>query len=693
MSDSSQHNETPPARWGDLWHRLWPTRAAEPPEPTPAVTEEPMGHNTEALEPEWDNPPVASDLDTAKLTAAPTEPFRPAPPPDVPTSCPVCNGQLSADVTYCVDCGYVLASDSARTKTHVTQAPSWHERFVPRQPLPCRPGVQRWVAQARQLSNTPNVEIYYSLIRQKPAEPVVGETADEDTVNLQAPLDATPSQSGSMTLSPEAADWPGARWLHRFLTQLTHGVPAVIEYTEESAEEVLVLQPPPGKSLWDAWDDSAAPLARRFGWLRQIAELLQELHRHHVIVEALRPEMFVVTADDQVFLTDLSELLPMPVPAGVPMKGDLSMAPELVLAPELADGRSDLFPFGALVYALHHGRELTDLDFDAHGVPRPFVSVFPDGHPVLTQIVLKTFTRYVENRFPTAEDNTDSTGFAELIRHLEAGERSATSLRLEVAGWSSTGLTRTTNEDAFAAFHAAAFGEDRWGDQALVVLADGMGGCNAGEVASALAIQTIRNTLCAHPPYDALTVQNPSQPGDDAPEEITTGLQAAIEHANTTIHAAAEQGDGAHLGMGCTCEAAYLFRGRLYLGHVGDSRTYLYRLGQIRQLTQDQTMVNRMVTMGVLTADEALQHPRRHELDQALGGSHPVEIQSVTEELQPGDVLVFCSDGLTNHVADRSISEVLRNTHSAETAARRLVNLANALGGSDNVTAVVVRVT
>jgi protein phosphatase len=553
--------------------------------------------------------------------------------------------------------------------------------------------VQRWVAEARQQPDTPKVEVYYSLAKMATDTTKEEPDADEDVVNLQAPLDPTPSQSAQRTLSPEAVDWPGAKWLHRFLAQVAGGVPAVIEYSEENGEEVLVLQPPQGKPLWDAWEDGATSLSQRFGWLRQIAELLQELHRHQVIVEAMRPEMFVVTEANQVVLADLSELLPMPVPAGVPMKGDLSTAPELVLAPELVDGRSDLFSFGAMVYALHHGRELTDLDFDAHGVPRSFVSVFPDGHPVLTQVVLKSFTRYVENRFPTSEDKTDATGFAELIRHLNAGERSSASLRLDVAGWSSTGLMRTTNEDAFATFHAAAFGEDRWGDQALVVLADGMGGCNAGEVASSQAISIIRESLSTKPPFHTLIHQDPGRPGETTPEQITTDLQAAIQAANASIHAAAEQGDGAHLGMGCTCEAAFLFKGRLYLGHIGDSRTYLYRMGQIRQITQDQTMVNRMVALGVITADEALQHPRRHELDQALGGSHPVEVQLHTEDLQPGDVLVICSDGLTNHVADRSISEVLRNSPSAESAARRLVNLANALGGSDNVTAVIVRVT
>ncbi|HMO35947.1 MAG TPA: SpoIIE family protein phosphatase, partial [Gemmatales bacterium] len=169
-------------------------------------------------------------------------------------------------------------------------------------------------------------------------------------------------------------------------------------------------------------------------------------------------------------------------------------------------------------------------------------------------------------------------------------------------------------------------------------------------------------------------------------------LHQAIKRANTAIHTTAEQGDGTLIGMGCTCEAAFIHQGRLYLAHVGDSRTYLYRDGSIRQLTVDQTLVTRLMAMGVINEEEALNHPRRHELDQALGSSHPVEVQLLSEPLQVGDALILCSDGLTTHVNDRSISEVLRNTHHAEAAARRLVNLANALGGSDNVTVAVVRI-
>ncbi|MFT3879868.1 MAG: protein phosphatase 2C domain-containing protein [Gemmatales bacterium] len=684
---------------GGLWHRLWAPR----PEPKPGEPPVPGSSgdihiHTELMTPAWD---ASTDSDTADLTkAASSSPTQAMDFPKLDAlgiearTCSQCSSVLEDRDTFCKECGYVFPKEQTEPKAaavKLEQSPQWHERYTPQRPLPSRPSLERWLAIARKEPNQPLVEVYYSLARTSHEEKRDAASSDDDTVNLQSPLVQLNQETAPVHLSEEARHWPGARWLHQIITRMGGNLPAVREYTVEGSEEILVLDPPIGTVLWDAWDQARFQ-SDRFRWLREVAELLQELHKHQVIVEALRPEMFIVKADGSIAMTDLTELLPLPVPSSAQMKGSLSTAPDLILAPELADAKVDLYPFGAMVYALHHGRELTDLDFDAYGVPRSFVSIFPDGHPFFTQVVLKTFTRYAEQRYPTQEDDADQSGFAELIAQLKAGELSSNALRFDVAGWSSTGLERSTNEDAFAVYHASGFEQDRWGDQSLIILADGMGGCNAGEVASALAIKSMRTVLCDKKPWTVFRDGNPSKAHELNEEEILKEIHEAIQQANSIIHAAAEQGDGTQIGMGCTCEAAFLMQGRLYMGHVGDSRAYLYTSGSLRQLTQDQTLVNRMVALGVIKPEEADSHPRRHELDQALGASHPVEIQLISEKLQVGDCLVICSDGLTTHVNDRAISEVLRNTASAEAAARRLVNLANALGGSDNVTVVVVRV-
>lgn len=694
-------NDPPVAGRGGLWHRLWSGRvepkAGEP--PIPGSSSE-IELPTDIMSPLWDINPasdtadlsnVASTSPTESMEAPSLETLREA-SPLVERRCTQCNAILQTRDSFCPDCGYVPARKMPEPVVTPPPGPAhrWHERYTPQRPLPSRPSVQRWLATNRHDESQPEVEVFYSLAR-LPSKETAPEETEDDTVNLQAPLDQQASEAAPVHLSEEARHWPGARWLYQIIKRMPDRLPVVREYSEEDPAEILVLELSAGTSLWDAWDQARCQ-TDRFRWLREIAELLQELHKHQIIVEALRPEMFIVRPDGHIALTDLTELLPLPVPSTAQMKGSLSTAPELVLAPELADARVDLYPFGAMIYALHHGRELSDLDFDAYGVPRSFVSIFPDGHPLFTQVVLKTFTRFVEQRYPTQDDDGDSTGFTELIHHLKAGEQSAVGLRFDVGGWSSTGLERSTNEDAFALFHASGFENDRWGDAALVVLADGMGGCNAGEVASAMAIKSIRDILCSKSPWTVFRDCDPSKTPKWKEDELLHEIHEAIQLANAAIHTAAEHGDGTQIGMGCTCETVFLMQGQLFMGHVGDSRVYLSRAGTLRQLTQDQTLVNRMVAMGVIKAEEAESHPRRHELDQALGSSHPVEIQLVSEKLQVGDVLVICSDGLTTHVNDRGISEVLRNTASSEAAARRLVNLANALGGSDNVTVVVVRV-
>jgi protein phosphatase len=146
-------------------------------------------------------------------------------------------------------------------------------------------------------------------------------------------------------------------------------------------------------------------------------------------------------------------------------------------------------------------------------------------------------------------------------------------------------------------------------------------------------------------------------------------------------------------GMGCTAEVVYLNGQRLVMAHVGDSRTYHFTDGRLIQLTRDQTLVNRLVELGQLTPEEAENHPRKNELQQALGAQPVVEPLAYSVPLKAGDWVIICSDGLINHVDHATLTEMIQRADSAEMCARRLVNLANAYGGVDNTTVVAVRAT
>jgi protein phosphatase len=415
-------------------------------------------------------------------------------------------------------------------------------------------------------------------------------------------------------------------------------------------------------------------------------------------LEGLRPDIIVLTPAGQPRFTDLTDLLPLPLPPHAPIRASYYSAPELVLSADKVDARADLYSFGAMLYALHLGRELTEMDFELQGVPKAIMQRFPDVHPLFARLVCKTFCRSPDARFPTEEAGKDDpSGFVELRSTLEQCRQTLDHVRLELAAWTTTGMVRTSNEDAFALLHAVEARENLLNDAALIFLADGMGGSEAGEVAAALAIRAMREYLLQQNIFAVLAssgsqeATQASSPPFDV-EACKTALADALKEANKQVYEASRNGVGRR-GMGCTAEVVYVAGHHLVVGHVGDSRTYHLHQGRLLQLTTDHTWVNRMVEIGALTKEEAENHPRRSELQQAIGGFPDVEPSLYHSRLKPGDWVLVCSDGLSNHAAPDTLQEMLQSSPSAEAAARQLVNYVNLRGATDNASVVVVRAT
>ncbi|MFN8110166.1 MAG: Stp1/IreP family PP2C-type Ser/Thr phosphatase [Thermoleophilia bacterium] len=229
---------------------------------------------------------------------------------------------------------------------------------------------------------------------------------------------------------------------------------------------------------------------------------------------------------------------------------------------------------------------------------------------------------------------------------------------VELAERSDTGRVRDHNEDR------------SYASATLVAVADGMGGALAGEVAAQIAVDAMERVSA---PQDALE------------------LQRAIEGANRTIRDMAGR-DPAKTGMGTTMTAITVNEGHADVVHIGDSRAYLWREEQLRQLTHDHSVVAEMVRRGTLSAEEAEHHPHRNVITRALGADAEVQVDRERERLREGDVLLVCSDGLYGEVSDAEIADALRGAGSLRDAATGLVERANANGGSDNVTVVLARI-
>ncbi len=218
----------------------------------------------------------------------------------------------------------------------------------------------------------------------------------------------------------------------------------------------------------------------------------------------------------------------------------------------------------------------------------------------------------------------------------------------------------------------------------LLIVADGMGGAAAGEWASALAVETVEeyllNTFHWYLHQDGCR-----------DNELAAELRLGMENADRSIFERTAA-DPKLKGMGTTLTAAYSVSEDLFIIHAGDSRAYLLRDGELEQLTTDHTVVQTLVASGALSAEDARHHRCRNVVTNILGGPHPgVRAEIHKLRLQDGDVLLLCSDGLSEPVDDSSIASVLASAPSAQDAADHLVELALDGGGRDNITAVVAR--
>ncbi len=668
-------------------------------------------------------PPPAPAAAGAEVKAPPVVEAKPAAPP-APFACPVCGSLRKGESLSCDDCGYYYSrADLARASAGPAQAPPpavlLQDRYELGELIGERGGVRRYRGIDRGSGGSEAVPV---LILEQEAAAVSAEAVPEPALALEAPDgddgDGDEILPGFDTVIPTAAPatevlpsrpaWPSIAWERTLLSTLElPGLPAVLAWFTVGDKEYLVEEVPVGRTLWDAWDDPESTSDLRYGWLAEVAETLHRLHQCNALVEGLRPDLVVIGPDGHARLADLGDLLPLPVPPDAALRGTLYTAPELMAGK--ADARADLYSFGALLYALHVGRDLSEVDFDKPGNPKPFIPRFPDIHPAFGRLITKTFRRDVLSRFPTDEaGKVDPTGFVELIGTLSSLRRTQDNVRLEIASWTTTGIVRTGNEDAYALLHACETRQEDLSESALVLLCDGMGGYEAGEVAAALTIQILRKNLTQQPmfahlaggsafPADALSA-GPHPNGHAGPpldvEQAKQLLKAALRDANRQVYTASRAPGSKRRGMGCTAEAVYVDARNVVVGHVGDSRTYHLHEGRMIQLTRDQTLVNRLVELGTLTPEEAETHPRRNELQQAIGGQPDVEPGLYHGVLKPGDWVVVCSDGVTNHVSANDLKQMLQSeATSAEMAARRLVNLCNIEGATDNATVVVIRAT
>lgn len=244
---------------------------------------------------------------------------------------------------------------------------------------------------------------------------------------------------------------------------------------------------------------------------------------------------------------------------------------------------------------------------------------------------------------------------------------------MKYAAISDRGMLREKNEDFWDIVLAAD------GNPQAFIVADGMGGHEAGDVASRMAVQSISKEVSLH-------LQNP-----DNTSSIQEFLEKTVLKANEEIYQYALRNLNG-VGTGTTLTAGLLHNGKLTIAHIGDSRFYLLRNGEIEKLTRDHSFVGELVERGILDAEEASKHPLRNQITRALGYEKQIQIDFYEITVQSGDIWLFCTDGLTLKVTPDELLSMLSDGSDLDDTLKNMIALANQRGGEDNITAIAVRV-
>ena len=243
---------------------------------------------------------------------------------------------------------------------------------------------------------------------------------------------------------------------------------------------------------------------------------------------------------------------------------------------------------------------------------------------------------------------------------------------LRFYGLTDRGKQRENNEDSIYVCNII-------DDLKLFIVADGMGGANAGEIASKDALDVVKGYIKVE--FDKI---------DHEKEAIEDLIKKAIKRANKYVYEKAKT-NTEYKGMGTTLVVVLIYKGKAYIGHIGDSRVYRFRKHVIRQLTKDHSYVQALVKEGTITKEEARNHPQKNVLLKAIGCEERIKPDIITKGFTKGDIILVCSDGLTNMVEDKIIFEIImKNMYDINVACKKLIEKAKQNGGLDNVSAIII---
>lgn len=431
-------------------------------------------------------------------------------------------------------------------------------------------------------------------------------------------------------------------------------------------------------------------------WGLQLCQIISLLHRQSIVLNGIAPDSFIVDSQRRLRLVRFDRCRPSGAfRSDAPLDVvDGFTAPELyrVETDSLVDPRSDLYAIGALLYFLLACATISAADPSlAH---KGELELYPKLiiAPGFERILSRALAVYPEDRYRSVNEMKLALADLNVMVNVRVGH------------FTDVGKIRELNEDSLLVLNLTQYFESVQTNIGLYIVSDGMGGEAAGEVASRVTVRAIAEWITDR----LISASLRSTHGERIAAETETGgirlasstgadVRASELLTNAVIHANQEVLQYARLnphtrGLGATVTAAMLVGNSLTIGHVGDSRCYVISARGIEQVSEDHSIVERMVREGQIERDEARFHPYRNVIYRSIGCREEIEIDIVRCMLRSGESFVLCSDGLNGMLSDQEICEIVLGNPEPSQAAKELVVAANARGGEDNISVVVVTV-
>ncbi len=569
------------------------------------------------------------------------------------TTCPKCGIANRAGARFCTNCGGPLGQPAA------VGQPAAPTLLLPQAAPPTKPKSGFFESLVNEVSDMVN-EVSDMLGLGKGTKPLLpldlngGLLRPGETYTRTETLPKRPNwfiaqdSRGHQVLVCQTGGWScdtnKAEALARASREQAGLQPVLDVACEASGRNYLIMECPNSTPGFLADLTQRVPPEQAAAWAAGIAQALNGLHKMGLVLNDDKSQGLnkVLVIEGQARLADLSTCVPLPA--------DSAQAHRAVLG--------DIFFLARLLYAITTGGNLRQ-DLNS-----PKVDSLPRSLQVA--IVMGARGSYVS--------------FDEMVEHLNG--RNLPPLRLISGKATHPGRVRDHNEDQFFVYEVSK-GRSNQPLPAFYMVADGMGGHETGEVASETISRSLQDWLDE---YSSSRAGRATQKLGELPQDA---IRSAIQEANAAVF---KQARARQSNMGATVTAALVVGGQAYIANVGDSRTYLFRRGELKQITQDHSLVYSLAKSGQIRWEDIYTHPQRNQIYRSLGEKAEIEIDVFQVELQARDQLILCCDGLWEMVRDPDIQRVLVNSPNPQDACERLVDLANHNGGEDNITIVIVRV-